>query len=112
MPAVWRKNGMCCESVIAKEYELNLRDVLEKIRQAGRTSLTESESKQVLKAYGIPVTSETVAADRDEALKAAQDIGFPVVMKGLGATLLHKTERGLVHLNLGSSGDTSLNLFP
>lgn len=79
---------------------MNICDVLEKIRQSGRTSLTESESKQVLKTYGIPVISETVAADRDEALKAAQDIGFPVVMKGLGATLLHKTERGLVHLNL------------
>jgi len=46
------------------------------------------------------VISETVALSEDEAVKVAQKIGFPVVLKGLGSTLMHKTERGLVHLNL------------
>ncbi len=41
-----------------------------------------------------------IASTEDEAVQAAEKIGFPVVLKGLGATLLHKTERGLVHLNL------------
>jgi len=79
---------------------LNIEKLLEKAKHSENKSLTESESKQVLKAYRIPVVSETVALNEDEAVKAAQETGFPVALKGLGATLLHKTERGLVHLNL------------
>jgi acyl-CoA synthetase (NDP forming) len=63
-------------------------------------SLSESESKKVLAQYGVPVVSEKIAENEDAAVKAAEETGFPVVLKGLGSTLLHKTERGLVHLNL------------
>jgi len=79
---------------------VNIEELLDKIRISGDKALTESESKQVLGAYGVPVISETVAFSEDEAVEAARKTGFPVVLKGLGATLLHKTERGLVHLNL------------
>ncbi|MBW2545279.1 MAG: acetate--CoA ligase family protein [Deltaproteobacteria bacterium] len=79
---------------------MNIEELLDKIRTSGNKALTESESKQLLKAYGVPVISETVAFSEDEAVEAARKTGFPVVLKGLGATLLHKTERGLVHLNL------------
>ncbi|MBW2648720.1 MAG: acetate--CoA ligase family protein, partial [Deltaproteobacteria bacterium] len=79
---------------------MNIEELLDKIRISGDKALTESESKQVLGAYGVPVISETVAFSEDEAVEAARKTGFPVVLKGLGATLLHKTERGLVHLNL------------
>jgi len=54
-------------------------------------ALDEHQSKQFLKTYGIPVVSEVVTATKAETLAAARDIGFPVVVKGLGATLLHKT---------------------
>jgi len=79
---------------------MNKAELLNKIRTSGNKALTESESKQLLGSYGVPVVSETVALSEDEAVKAARKTGFPVVLKGLGATLLHKTERGLVHLNL------------
>jgi acyl-CoA synthetase (NDP forming) len=72
---------------------------------SGRKALSEYESKQVLAAYGVPVVREVVAKDAVEALTAARGIGFPVVLKGLGSTLLHKTERGLVHLNLTDQRD-------
>ena len=62
--------------------------------------LDEYQSKRFLEAYGIPVVSEVVAANKAETLAAARNIGFPVVVKGLGTALLHKTERGLVRLNL------------
>jgi acyl-CoA synthetase (NDP forming) len=75
-------------------------ELIQKIRTWENRALSESESKQLLKAYGVPVVTETVAANEDGALEAARKTGFPVVLKGLGATLLHKTERGLVHLNL------------
>ena len=48
------------------------------------------------------MVTEIVAADEKEAVQAASEIGFPVVLKGLGATLLHKTEMGLVHLNINN----------
>ena len=63
-------------------------------------ALDEHQSKQFLKTYGIPVVSEIAAGTTAETLAAARRIGFPVVVKGLGTTLLHKTERGLVQLNL------------
>ncbi len=63
-------------------------------------ALIESESKQVLIEYNVPVIEEKIAATPDEAVFLASSIGFPVVLKGLGSSILHKTEMGLVHLNL------------
>jgi acyl-CoA synthetase (NDP forming) len=63
-------------------------------------SLTEAQSKKLLKSYGVPVVEETVALTIEEAVSQASIIGFPVVVKGLGPKLTHKTERGLVKLNL------------
>lgn len=79
---------------------MNIEKLLDKVKTSENRALTESESKQLLDAYDVPVTSETTALTEDQALEAAEKIGFPVVLKGLGSTLLHKTERGLVHLNL------------
>lgn len=79
---------------------LDIKALIEKAESNGKTAFDESTSKKILEAYGIPVVSETVASDADDAVRAAQGIGYPVVLKGLGETLLHKTEMGLVHLNL------------
>jgi acyl-CoA synthetase (NDP forming) len=64
------------------------------------TALNESQAKEILKRYDVPVVNETVALNEEEAIHAAREIGFPVVLKGLGSKLIHKTERSLVHLNL------------
>ncbi len=74
--------------------------VIESVRSAGRTLLTEFESKQVLQAYGIPVVETRLAASEEEAAKAARDIGFPVVLKLNSSTITHKTDVGGVKLNL------------
>jgi acyl-CoA synthetase (NDP forming) len=79
-----------------------MRLMIEKALKAGQKALSEHESKRLLAAYGVPVVPEHVATDADGAVHLAEQIGYPVVLKGLGATLLHKTERGLVHLNLAS----------
>jgi acyl-CoA synthetase (NDP forming) len=65
-------------------------------------SLSESESKQLLVGYGVPVVKEIVAKDIDDAVRAAIDLQFPVVLKGNGATLTHKSDRGLVRLGLAN----------
>ncbi|MHB8771600.1 MAG: acetate--CoA ligase family protein [Syntrophales bacterium] len=75
-------------------------ELIRKAKAEGRRALTEAESKEVLKAYGILVVAESVAATPAEAVAAADACGFPVVLKGLGTKLTHKTERGLVRLNL------------
>lgn len=64
------------------------------------TALNEAESKALLKQYGIPVVEEKIAQSGDEAAAAAQALGYPVVIKGMGRTLAHKTEQGLVILNV------------
>jgi acetyltransferase len=65
-----------------------------------RTVLTEHESKQVLAAYELPVTSSRLAATVDEAVGAAEKIGYPVALKLNSETVTHKSDRGGVHLNL------------
>ena len=69
----------------------------------GRTILTEFESKQVLAAYGIPVAKTIIAADAAAAVKAADEIGYPVVLKLYSETITHKTDVGGVQLNLGNA---------
>jgi len=70
------------------------------VRKSGRTILTEFESKELLKAYGIPVTETRIAASAEEAVKAADEIGYPVVLKLHSETITHKTDVGGVHLNV------------
>ncbi len=77
------------------------RAMLDRVRSEGRTILTEYESKQVLAAYGIPVLPSMLAATEDEAVRAAAEIGYPVVLKLHSLTITHKTDVGGVQLNLG-----------
>ena len=80
-------------------------DILEKVKSQKRTTLTEAEAKEVLKKYGIPVVEEKAVNTIEEAEIEAQRAGYPVVVKGLGSRLTHKTEKGLVKLNLRNKED-------
>ncbi len=80
-------------------------DLINKAVDENTVSLTEAESKKLLQTYGVPVVEETVALTAEEAVAQAGVIGFPIVLKGLGAKLTHKTERGLVKLNLCSADE-------
>ncbi|MCX5851448.1 MAG: acetate--CoA ligase family protein [Deltaproteobacteria bacterium] len=66
----------------------------------GATALSEHESKLLLAEFGIPVTGEKIVKSEDEAASAAAAIGYPVVMKGSGEKLSHKTEMNLVALDV------------
>lgn len=74
--------------------------IIHDVRQSGRTILTEYESKQLLKAYGIPTVETRIAVTEEEAVQAAQEIGYPVVLKLYSMTITHKTDVGGVLLNL------------
>jgi acetyl-CoA synthetase (ADP-forming) len=71
--------------------------------QQGRQALSEYEAKQVLAAYNIPVTREILVEKRSDVEKAAQAIGYPLVMKGCSAEIAHKTEKGLIHVDIRSA---------
>jgi acetyltransferase len=77
-------------------------------RQAGRTILTEFESKQLLAAYGIPIVDTRVAATEDEAVAIATEIGYPVVLKLYSKTITHKTDVGGVQLNIRNADGVRL----
>jgi acetyltransferase len=79
-------------------------EMLSNIRAKGRTILTEYESKQVLAAYGIPTVPTRLAGSADEAIKVAEEIGYPVVVKLNSETITHKTDVGGVRLDL-ANGD-------
>ena len=69
----------------------------------GQQALSEYEAKQVLAAYDIPVTREILVENKSEVEKAAQEIGYPLVMKGCSAEIAHKTEKGLIHVDIRSA---------
>ena len=77
-------------------------EIIKKALAEGRNTLSEHESKQLLKAYGIPVTREIEVASRGALEEAIKEIGFPMVLKGCGSKLIHKTERNLVHIDIRS----------
>jgi len=79
--------------------------LIRKAKSEGRFALAEAEAKALLRTYGVPVVDEVVATGLDEAIVQAEAKGYPVVLKGLGTRLTHKTERGLVKLNLKSVDD-------
>jgi len=64
------------------------------------TTLSEAQSKRMLAAYGVPVAREETASTAAAAGEAADRIGYPVVVKLCGASIAHKTERGLVRVGL------------
>lgn len=78
-------------------------DVLTHVIAAGRTLLTEPESKQLLAAYGIPVTPTEIATSAEEAIASARKFGSRVVLKLLSETITHKTDVGGVQLDLSGS---------
>lgn len=64
------------------------------------STLSEAESKALLAQYNVPIPAESLVHTPIEAAEAAEAIGYPVVSKLGGAAIAHKTERGLVKLNL------------
>src|SRR6476469_5093438 len=73
--------------------------------KSGRRTINEYESKQLLSAFGVPVTQERRVATLEEATRAAREVGYPVVLKVVSDEIPHKTELGLVAVGLASDDD-------
>jgi len=78
-------------------------DAAAKVRRlaaAGAAALDETQSKELLRAYGLATPTEIAVRSPEQAVTAAADIGYPVVLKAVAAKLLHKSDAGAVALDL------------
>ena len=74
--------------------------ILVRAQLEGRTELDEAESKQVLAAHGLPMVATRVATTEDEAVRAAEAIGWPVMLKLYSRTIAARSEIGGIHVGL------------
>jgi acetyltransferase len=75
-------------------------EVLDEVRRQGRSQLTAVEALRLLECYGIPTARSVAVASQDELAEQANHFRYPVVLKALAATLVHKTEVGGVGLDI------------
>lgn len=85
-----------------RQQSLLAKELIQKVRDEGRTLLDEEESKKLISLYDIPTVPTEVAKDVDSAVKWAEKMGFPVVLKLYSKTITHKTDVGGVKLNISS----------
>ena len=81
------------------------KESLQKLEKIGRTTLSESESKQAIAAWSITAPRETLTQSAAAAADAAKTIGYPVVIKVDSPEIPHKTEAGVVRLGLKSADE-------
>lgn len=77
-------------------------EILSSIRESGRRELLEHESKKVLAAWEIPTTRVELARDAAEAIRAARELKYPIVMKIASPNITHKSDAGGVKVGLSS----------
>ena len=82
-----------------------VRRLLDKAKAEGRDSLTAPEAKELCDLYNIPVPQEGLAKSADEAVKMAEGMGFPVVLKIVSPQILHKTEAGGVIVGVQTAAE-------
>lgn len=75
-------------------------NLVEKALAEGSSTLSEAESKELLAQHGVPIGHQALLNTVDEALAFVEKAGYPVALKGCGRNILHKTEMGLVRLNI------------
>jgi acetate---CoA ligase (ADP-forming) len=91
----------------ARASKPNVAAILKRRSKAadGLAVLNEADSKELLRAYGIRTPREVIAGSADTAIMAAQDIGYPVVLKLLAAEVQHKSDIGGVILGIRSDNE-------
>ena len=82
-----------------------MRAVLQRVAAAGRKFVLEPEAHEIFKAYGFPVVPFAWARDEDQAVRAADEIGYPVVLKIVSPDIIHKFDVGGVQVNLAAGAE-------
>ncbi|RZB37479.1 MAG: acetate---CoA ligase (ADP-forming) subunit beta [Desulfobacteraceae bacterium Eth-SRB2] len=84
------------------------KQILETVMSQKRTVLSEYESKQILSAYQIPVTREFLVNAENELIRATNEIGYPLVLKGSSGDIIHKTEQNLVRVDIRNDHEAKI----
>jgi acyl-CoA synthetase (NDP forming) len=79
--------------------------IIDAARKDGRTILSEIEAKQLLEQAGVPVSPARLAKTKDDAVKQANELGYPIVLKIVSPQITHKSDVGGVALGLSSAED-------
>jgi acetyltransferase len=91
------------KNVLASEFHANktrVREIIDRVKENGRVNLLGIEALKIVEAYGIPTPGCRFAETVDEAIEAASELGYPVVLKVSSPYILHKTDVGGVKLDL------------
>ena len=83
-----------------KVNKAKAKKIFDKVKKEKRPNLLEEEGQEVLKAYGLPLPKSALAKDEADAIKIANKIGYPVVMKIASPQIIHKSDAGGVKVNL------------
>lgn len=100
-------NAKAAQASTDRQTQEKTREIIQTARREERNALTEAEGKAILSSYEIPSPKRALAANSAEAVKAAQEMGFPVVMKIASADITHKTEAGGVRLGIADAQQVS-----
>jgi acyl-CoA synthetase (NDP forming) len=96
----WRDNRLAHGFAVTADMSESQEAQLKQLKALNRSTLTEFESKQLISAWDVPTTKESIAATADEAAEIAAGIGFPVAIKIDSPDILHKTEAGAIKLGI------------
>src|SRR5437899_4046146 len=99
----WRERRLADGFATAPSRKARQDEAIAQALGLGRPTLSESESKQLLAAWGVASAREHRATSAEAAVAAAEELGFPVALKVDSPDILHKTEAGVVRLNLGDA---------
>jgi acetyltransferase len=80
-----------------------VRDLFKRVWSEGRVTIGDSEAREILEAYGLPIPESELAETPERAIEVANEIGYPVVLKIASPDILHKTDVGGVKVNLQNS---------
>ena len=81
---------------------MDIKKIIESAKRDGRRILNEYESKIILKEYSIPIVDDILVKDEIQLLDAIDKLSFPLTLKGQMDDLTHKSEEGLVKLDIRS----------
>lgn len=95
--------------VVMEGNKERVNEIISSVRQKGRTSLSESEGKDILRAYGVQIPAEATCKTAEEAAIAATRIGFPVVMKIDSPDIAHKSDVGGVIVGVSTAEDVRMD---
>ncbi len=101
---LWQKRPLCAVQTFDVQKEA-VSGVFGKMRQSKRLQLGEEEARQVISAYGFRIPKSILAVSESEAVEAAKEIGYPVVMKISSPDILHKSDLGGVKVGIKTDAE-------